>query len=262
MPDPLRLHVRPRLTRPTLVLAFEGWNDAGESASGALRYLSEQLHAAPLAEIDPEEFYDFTVRRPHVAVGDGGLRRIDWPVFEFRYAALPGERELVLGVGGEPHLRWRGFCDQVARLVRELAVGRVVLLGAFLADVLYSRPVGVSGFSEPRELLEGLEVSGTGYEGPTGIVGVLGERLRREGTSVASLWAGLPHYISVSPNPRGSLALLRSLARLLELPVDTEPLEVEVAQFEQEVSQLVASDPALAEYVKELKRREMGTVGN
>ncbi len=260
MPDPLRMHVRPRLGEATLVLAFEGWNDAGEAASGAVQFLMDALRAARLAEIDPEEYYDFTVHRPEVHVDEDGLRRIAWPSFEFRFAALSGEHELVLGVGGEPHLRWRSFSDQVVRLAHGLGIRRVVLLGAFLADVLYSRPVVVSGFGHPPELIEGLGVDGTRYEGPTGIVGVLAERLRQEGASVVSLWAGLPHYITVSPNPRGALALVQMLARLLPLKVDPGPLEQASAAFEAEISQLVASDPALAEYVKELKRRDMGTL--
>ncbi len=256
MSDALRLHVQPTLEDASLVLAFDGWNDAGEAATGAVSFLSDAFRCVPLAEIDPEEYYDFTVRRPELHADGEAHRRIEWPSYRFRFAALPGGRELVVGFGAEPHLRWRSFGDQVVRLIEVVRVRRVVLLGAFLADVLYSRPVRVSGSASRPGTIEGLAVDATGYEGPTGIVGVLGERLRRLGVEVVSLWAGLPHYITVSPNPRGALALVEKIGCCLTLPVELEPLERASEEFEQEVSQLVAADPALAEYVKELKRRE------
>jgi hypothetical protein len=256
MPGELRLEVMPALSAPALLLAFEGWNDAGEAASGAVRYLAEALAGAPLGTIDPELFLDFTVQRPEVRLDAGGVRRIDWPAYAFRYAVVPGRCELVTGLGAEPHLRWRAFCDEVLELARRIGARRVVLLGAFLADVLYSRPVRVSGFGSAGALPPELGVEPTGYEGPTGIVGVLSSRLIEAGFETASLWAGLPHYIGVSPNPRGTLALVQKTCQLLDLPVDQQPLERSAAEFEGRVSQLVAADPALAEYVRELKKRE------
>jgi predicted ATP-grasp superfamily ATP-dependent carboligase len=250
------MHVRPELRDPTLVLAFEGWNDAGEAASEAARYVAEAIAAAPLAEIDPEPFFDFTVRRPSVEVGEGGVRRITWPTARFLYGSADMERELVVGLAIEPHLRWRSYVDHVAALVAALRVPRVVLLGAHLADVLYSRPVGISGFSSPPALLDELGVAHSSYEGPTGIIGVLAERLAREGVEVLSLWAALPHYISAQPNPRGSLALVQVLQRALALKVDPAPLERMAAEFEERISALVAADPELSEYVRQLKRRE------
>jgi hypothetical protein len=256
MPGELRLEVAPALAAPSLLLAFEGWNDAGEAASGAVRYLAEALAGAPLGTVDPETFLDFTVQRPEVRIDAGGVRRIEWPAYAFRYAVVPGRCELLTGVGPEPHLRWRAFCDEIVELAQRLRVRRVVLLGAFLADVLYSRPVRVSGFGSEGALPAELGVQPTGYEGPTGIVGVLGSRLIEAGFATASLWAGLPHYIGVSPNPRGTLALVQKTCQLLDLPIDQQPLERSAAEFEAHVSQLVASDPALSEYVRELKKRE------
>jgi hypothetical protein len=256
MAGELRLEVMPALAAPSLLLAFEGWNDAGDSASSALRYLEEALAGAPLGSLDPEPYYDFTVQRPSVRLDAAGARSIDWPATAFRYAVVPGRCELVTGVGPEPHLRWRGFCDELVELARRVRARRVLLLGAFLADVLYSRPVRISGFGSPGALPPELAVQPTGYEGPTGIVGVLASRFAEEGFETASLWAGLPHYIGVSPNPRGTLALVQKACQLLDLPVDQQPLERSAAEFETRVSQLVASDPALAEYVRELKKRE------
>lgn len=253
--DSLRLFVRPKLPEAALLLAFEGWNDAGQAATSAARFVMEATRAVPLAEIDCEEFFDFTVTRPLVSLEDG-VREIEWPHLRFGYGAVDATREIVVGLGSEPHLRWRAFEEACMSLVRELGLQRVVVLGAYLADVVYSRPVAVTGLASNPERLERLGVSSSGYEGPTGIAGTLVDRFRREGLDVVSLWAGLPHYISASPNPRGALALVQCLAQLLDLKFDTEGLQREAAEFEEKISELVSGDPELIEYVRQLKKRE------
>lgn len=256
MTSALRLHVEPALAGSPLVLAFEGWNDAGEAATCAARYLDTAIASVPLAEIDGESFYDFTVRRPMMKLDEDDARVVEWPDTRFRYGSIDGSRELVLGIGVEPHLRWRTYCDCLIEVVRALALRPVVLLGAYMADVVYSRPVGVSGYASRPGLLEGIDVAPSGYEGPTGIVGVLADRLRREGVEVVSLWAGLPHYINATPNPRGALALVHKVTACLDMRLDEEPLRRQAAAFEQKVSALVASDPELGEYVRQLKKRD------
>jgi predicted ATP-grasp superfamily ATP-dependent carboligase len=254
--DALRLYVEPELRGAPMLLAFEGWNDAGEAATSAVHYVEEAIRAVPLAEIDCEEFLDFTVRRPTVQLDDDGARVIEWPKAVFRYGSIDSSHVLVTGIGIEPHLRWRAFCDLVAGLVGRLRIERVVMLGAYLADVVYSRPVSVTGFATAPEILEELGVPPSGYQGATGIVGVLAERLHCEGVEVVSFWAALPHYISAAPNPRGALALVQKLSECIGMKLDEEPLRRDAADFEEKISALVASDPELAEYVRELKRRD------
>lgn len=253
----LQIHNQPTLRNPVMVLAFAGWNDAGESASTAVRYLARHMNAEPLATIDPEEFYDFTVMRPHVRLSEGVTREVVWLTNDFSSVVVPGaDRDLVLGLGPEPHLRWRTFCDAVVELARRCNAQMIVTLGGFLSEVLYSRPVEVSGFSSDTELIEQLGLVPSRYEGPTGIVGILGDVCRREKVYTASLWASLPHYIAASPNPRGALALLLKLRALLGIGVDLGELETEAAEFENKVNQAVNADPKLAAYVRELKKRE------
>ncbi len=256
MLDPLQMQVRPELQDPALVLAFEGWNDAGEAATRAVRYLGESLQMVSLARIDPEEFYDFTVHRPLVRLDRESVRQIEWPSFEFQFGSMASGCQVVIGVGAEPHLRWRSFCGQVMRLAEEIGVRRVVLLGAYLADVLYSLPVRVTGFASEPGLMERFSIEPTSYEGPTGIVGVLASQMREAGLEVVSLWAGLPHYIAATPNSRGVLALAHKLTQVLDFRIDEGPLQRDAADFEGRIAEIVASDPALSEYVKDLKRRE------
>lgn len=251
-------HDRAALRRPVFVLAFGGWNDAGQAATTAVRLVAEQLDAQPYVSIDPEEFYDFTVTRPLVRLTDGQQRSIEWQTVDLRAAVLPAaQRDFVFGWGPEPHFRWRTFVAALTELLAEAQAELVVTLGGFLAEVLYSRPVPVSGFAAPVELLAKADVVTTRYEGPTGIVGVLGDALRVRGIAHASLWAALPHYIAAVPNPRGALALLLRASTLLDLPIDLVPLQTAAAEFERNVDAAVEKDPQLAAYVRELKKREL-----
>jgi proteasome assembly chaperone (PAC2) family protein len=250
------MHVRPVLGEPTLLLAFEGWNDACESATSAAHFVNEAIRTVPLAEIDPDDYYDFTVCRPMVEYRSGLAGPVSWPTNDFRYGVTEDGREVIVGVGIEPHMRWRSYCDAIIELAVDMGVQRCLLMGAYLADVVYSQPVVITGFSSQTDLLERFSVEPTSYEGPTGIVGVVSNALQDEGIEVLSLWAGLPHYISATPNPRGALALLRKVSQFLEMPFDLEGLKADSLRFEEEISKIVAGDDELSDYVKELKRRE------
>jgi predicted ATP-grasp superfamily ATP-dependent carboligase len=250
------MHQQPILGEPTLILAFEGWNDASEAASSALSYVNATLRGVPLADIDPDDYYDFTVLRPEVRYKAGRSDPVVWPANEFRYAVSEEGLELITGLGIEPHMRWRSYCETVVELAVDMGVRRTLILGAYLADVVYSQPVIVNGFSSDPELLERFEIEPTTYEGPTGIVGVLSNALQEEGIEVLSFWAGLPHYINAAPNPRGALALLLKVSEYLEIQFDLQKLREETLRFEEEISKVVAADDELTEYVKDLKRRE------
>ena len=252
--DHVRWQDRPQLRRPVLLAAFEGWNDAADAASTAARYLRDRWSARPFATIDPEEFYDFTVTRPHVRLVQGITRRIEWPETELSAAALPGtSRDVVVLLGHEPQLKWRTFSEQVVRLATELGVELVVIMGALLADVAHTRPVRVTGTAADAELVRRLGLGRSTYEGPTGIVGVLHDAFRRAHLPSASLWAAVPHYVGSTPSPKAALALVERAADLLSTAVDTEDLRIAAADYERQVSEVVASDDDIAAYVRRLE---------
>lgn len=250
------MHVQPELRDPALVLAFKGWNDAGQAASLALEFISQSIQSVPLADLDPEEFYDFTVERPVVAFTADNQRMISWPENQFRYGPVEGDRELIIATGVEPHFRWRRYCESVVSLALDSGVQRVVLLGAYLADVVYSQPVALTGFSTDSAVLPSLGVTPSRYQGPTGILSVLAHAFEQEGLSVTSLWAGLPHYIEITPNPRGALALVQKMSECLGFRIDEAPLRLQAAEYEEKISAMVSADTELLEYVRQLKRRE------
>jgi proteasome assembly chaperone (PAC2) family protein len=247
---------RPSLDRPVLVAAFRGWNDGAQGASLAVGYLAQAWAAERFAEIDPEEFYDFQVARPHVALEDGVTRRIDWPENAFFHAALPaGDRDVVLLLGVEPNLRWRTFAGEIVELAQELGVELVVTLGALLADVPHTRPAPVTGSATDSRLVEELGLAASRYEGPTGIVGVLHDACRVAGVPSASLWAAVPHYASLAASPKAALALCRRFAGLLDTEVELDELERAAETYERQVSEAVAENEETQAYVEGLERR-------
>ena len=256
MTGPLTVYETAPLQRPILVVAYAGWSDAGDAATTEVRSLLEQFQMSRYACIDTEEYLDFTVVRPHVRIRDDDQRELVWPNHEFFAARLGGAGpDLLVGLGVEPHLRWKSYTRNFIELVRAADARLVVLLGAYLDEVIYSQPIQVGGYASDEELAERLELARPSYEGPTGIVGVLGDALRSEKIECASLWAQIPHYVPTSPNTRAALALLHAVQRVSGLRFDLGSLESEAASFDDEVSQLIATDPQLAAYVRELKRR-------
>ena len=252
--DDLRWDDRPSLRAPVLVVAFEGWNDAGDAASTAAAYLADAWSTRPFAHIDPEEFYDFTVTRPQVRLDDGLARRLDWPDNRFSAAALPGRsHDVVFLQGVEPQLRWRRFCSTVTGLAQDVGAHLVVTLGALLADVPHTLPVRVTGFAGDEELARRLSLERSRYEGPTGIVGVLHDAFRQVGIPSASLWAAVSHYVAQTPSPKATLALVQHAADLLGASVQTTDLEIASAAYERQVSEVVAADDDVSDYVRRLE---------
>jgi proteasome assembly chaperone (PAC2) family protein len=256
MADELLVAHRPELTRPVLITAFRGWNDGGQGASLAGGYLAKTWSAARFAEIEPEGFFDFSSTRPHVSLVDGETRRIEWPDNAFYHASIPGlGRDAVLMLGIEPNLRWKTFTGLITGLAEDLGVEFAITLGSLLADVPHTRPAPVTGSATDPQLIEQLGLQASRYEGPTGMVGVLHDACSRAGLKSASLWAAVPHYVSLTPSPRAAKALVDKLAVLLGADVDSSELDEAAESYSQQVSEAVASDEETAAYVQELERR-------
>ena len=259
MSEFLTLHEEPgALRRPIVIMAFSGWNDAAESATTAARYLGQLWSSRALASIEPEEFYHFGLSRPHVRFKPGSRseREIVWPATEFSLAQPTElERDIVVGVAIEPHLKWRTYCAAVLELARRCHASLVLTLGALLAEVPHTRPVRLVGSSYDPELSARLGLRPTRYEGPTGIVGVLNILCREAGVPTASLWANVPHYVSGIENPRAALALVRRVLSLLNTDADLTDLREAAEQFDQNLSSIVAQNAKISEYVRKLERK-------
>jgi len=246
---------KPNLRRPRAILAFEGWNDAADAASGSVSHLVERFTGLePFAAIDPEEFYDFQAHRPRVKVDDGGTRNLTWPTTRFYGAQLAGqEHDLLLVIGEEPSFRWKTYSRHVTQVLVENDVEFAVVLGAFIGQVTHTMPVPVVGVATDPDMVADLGLMTSSYEGPTGIVGVLLEACREVGLPTLSLWAATPHYLAANPNPKAMLALSKFACDALDLELDLSTLDGLADEFVAKVDNALESSGDLREYVAELE---------
>jgi proteasome assembly chaperone (PAC2) family protein len=258
--DEIEFHCEPPSNIPTMVVAFGGWVDAGEAATGALRYLVRQLAATPLATIDPEEFVDFTTIRPVVRLSAEGERTIRWPRIAFWTWQPPaGGAGLLLFRGVEPQQRWRTYATLLLDVATRCGVQRIVSLGAVLAAVPHTRSPHVTGSSTDPAWHARLEACGirtrrSRYEGPTGIATVVVDAATRRGLPSLTLRGQAPHYLGNATNPAVSRALLTTVAHLLDLELDVAPFEAAVRAFRTQCDQAVAKDAAVQAYVRQLEQ--------
>jgi proteasome assembly chaperone (PAC2) family protein len=254
--QPLIWESRPDgLRAPALVCAFSGWNDAGDAASAALTFIGESLGAERFARIDPEDFYDFQSTRPHIRFTEERAREVTWPGIDIFAARVPrAPRDLILVQGPEPSMRWRSFCQHIIDLAEALGTQLVVTMGALLADVPHTQPVGITGLASDEALVKKLGLAETTYEGPTGIVGVLHTACSAAGLPSASLWASVPHYVAAAPNPKAALALVRKVEGLVAVAVDATDLENATTEYERQVGLAVQSDPEVQAFVERLEQ--------
>ncbi len=247
----------PQAENGILIASFTGWNDAGESATKAVGFLSQQIEATEFADIDPEEFYAFTDTRPRVKLTNGTQRELRWPSNAF--AISPDQnRPIVTLVGVEPNLKWRTFAEIIFEVIKRCKISEVVLLGALVAPVPHTRPVPLTGYTTAPLRQEQLQLSGvhsSHYEGPTGILGVLNNFCQREQISCVSLWAAAPSYLAANPNWKVTAALLEASNQILNLGLDLSAVQSRGFQFEKEVSEAVGRDSDVQSFVGNLENR-------
>jgi len=248
----------PHLRSPILVCAFRGWNDAAAAASTALASIANDLQGEQIAQIDPEDFFDFQSTRPTITMDEGQTRRIEWPENNVIAVRVPAaDRDLVLFDGTEPNLRWRTFSETIATVADALGVEMVITLGALIAEVSHTLPVPITGLASSQELVEELDLERSSYEGPTGIVGVVHDLCRQSGLDSASLWAAVPHYVAAVPNPKAALALLRRLEGLTGIAVEASELEEETIDYEEQIGRAVAANPEIEELVSRIEAEQV-----
>jgi proteasome assembly chaperone (PAC2) family protein len=255
----IQYHNEPELRSPLVIAAFSGWNDAADSATTAVKFLIEKWKPSKLADIDAEEFYVFTETRPTVHLVGGLQRAITWPTNQFLSYSVPDmERDVILYLGVEPQLKWRTFTESFLEVCKHFNASELLLLGALLADIPHSIAVPISGSSsnnETMERLRELDVRGSRYEGPTGMIGVLHDACRRGEIPVSSLWAAAPHYLAAAPNIKVTAALLTYMNTFLSLELDLSEIQSDAVRFEEQITALVARDPEASAYVRKLEEQ-------
>ena len=246
----------PNLRNPVAIVAFTGWNDAGEAATGVLAHLMNcwGVQENLIAEFDSEEFYDYQQIRPMVFIDNSKIRQLKWPntnVYALYTPHLPFD--LVVVRGPEPSFKWRTFSNQLLELFEDLEVDLVLSIGALLADAPHTRPISVTGTSSNPELAKRIGVEVSRYEGPTGILGVIQDAAQRRDLDAFSIWAALPHYAAGSPSPKATLALIEELSDFFDISIPLGDLPEAAKAWEIAVSQLAEEDSEISEYVKQLE---------
>lgn len=257
----MEIHQIPLLRNPVMIVAFSGWNDAAEAASGTVEHLlsgwrdkSDDVLPELIAQVESEDFYDFQVNRPQVSIDESQIRSITWPSTQVFGLAVPSmPRDLVIVTGVEPSMRWKSFTSDLLDLADDLEVSLVVTLGSLLADTPHTRPITVSGTGAHPSIADRLGVSVSKYEGPTGILGIIQDACMRRGVDAISLWAAVPHYAASSPSPKATLALVNTLEEFLDVSIPLSDLPERADIWEKEVNDLAAEDSEVADYVKALE---------
>lgn len=245
----------PDARAPLLVMAFSGWNDAAESATAAARYLVQRFDGERVARIAPDDFFQFSDHRPTVQLSESGERRMTWPSNEFFYCRAPGlARDLLVGVGAEPHLRWKRFSRDVLAIGERYGARMGVTLGALLAGDLHTQPSHLMAIATDPALIAPAGIETTRYEGPTGIVGVIHTLMQDEGLPAVSLWANVPHYIASLFNPKAARALLESLGVVGRFDISLEDFDAAIDTFHERAEEVIAQDPRIARYVRDMQR--------
>ena len=257
----MEIHQIPLLRNPVMIVAFSGWNDAAEAASGAVEHLlsgwrdkSDDVLPELIAQVESEDYYDFQVNRPQVSIDQSQIRSITWPSTQVFGLAVPSmSRDLVIVTGVEPSMRWKSFTSDLLDLADDLEVSLVVTLGSLLADTPHTRPITVTGTGAHPSIADRLGVSVSKYEGPTGILGIIQDACMRRGVDAISLWAAVPHYAASSPSPKVTLALVNTLEEFLDVSIPLSDLPERADMWEKEVNDLAAEDSEVADYVKALE---------
>ena len=248
---------KPLLTNPVAIIAFEGWSDAANIASGCIEHLSCNYDVEPFAELNSENFYNFQMRRPVIEIQGIGDRRFHWPQTSFYVIEnFSKERDVVLVFGEEPAMKWKSYSDVISDALVELGITEAVTLGAFFGQVAPTLPVPIFGVSDDPTFHSRYDILSTDYSGPTGITSVVGQSLRDRDVDTSGLWAAVPHYLSSGGYPKGMSALLNKMSNILNLDIDDSGILAEGQQFETKITKAMENSEDLAEYVAKLEEAE------
>lgn len=255
-----------------LVVAFEGWNDAGDAASSAVRTLQEQLEVFALHAVDSETYYDFQFNRPSISFDDEGNRALNWPTSTIFAPMVPGNEPVDLAAdaelnvtghnysniyllqGVEPSRNWITFTNEILDVALAADISGIVLLGALLADVPHTRPISTFVSSENAEVRHELSVERSSYEGPVGILSVIAQAAEEAGIPTVSIWASVPHYVHQGPSPKATLALIDKLEEIIDVVIPRGELIEQASEWEKSIDKLAADDEDMAAYISQLEQ--------
>ena len=251
----------PNLRDPIMLIAFSGWNDGAEAATGALDHLlsawtdsNDDVVPVLIAQVDSEDFYDYQVSRPQVRVSDSMQREITWPGTQIFGLSIPSmKKDLVIVTGVEPSMRWKSFTREILDIADDLETSMIITIGAMLSDSPHTRPIRILATTSNPSIGSRLDLQPSNYQGPTGIIGAIQDGCTKRGIESLSLWASVPHYAPNAPSPKASLALIQAIEDYLGVSIPLGDLREQAETWEDSVTQLASEDADVADYVKALE---------
>ena len=248
--DPSRPVVRPD---PALVVAFDGWTDAGAGGTGAAEHLLERYPAQRIGRFDPDALFDYRDRRPELEIDRGRLRQVRWPELTVRHLAPTSGPDLLLLTGPEPDLGWRALADDLKELADMLGVRRYVGLGSVPGPLPHTRPVQLVCTSNDEALLERLGAPHEQMVVPSSAQVALEAELAGHGLTTLGMWVRIPHYVA-GPYPEASRALLERLSAHLGTAVDLSEIDADIEASRRRLDVAATSSDEVREHVAQLER--------
>lgn len=246
---------RPELDSPVMVVALDGWIDAGMAASTTVNHMMAASDLVTVATFDTDALLDHRARRPIMHLDDGRTTELVWPHLEVRAGSDADGNDVLYVVGAEPDHQWRAFARAVVDIALECDVRLVVDLGAYPAPAAHTRPIRVVATATTAELAEQVGFMPGRIEVPAGVAAAVERRCAEVGLPAVGLWAQVPHYAAALPAPAASLAHLGMLEAVAGLRFGTGDLAAEAASTIEHINALVSGNPEHEAMVAELERR-------
>ena len=242
-----------------LIVAFDGWTDAGSAATGSTNYIREKLDSERLIAIDDQDYFEFLRQRPIIVLDEHGERDFIWPSIEFwgpgpKTPLNPKDLQLYFLIGQEPALQWQYLRDEILEIVEDRDINAVIMIGSLASEAPHSRPIKIYKNSQTAAVRNAFGIERSNYDGRAGFLSVLGHAFEKAGLPTISVWAEVPHYVASMPSPKAALALVNDLEIMLGFAVEHKEISVAAFEWERSVDDFAEGDEDLLNYIAGLEK--------
>lgn len=242
-----------------LIVALDGWTDAGMASTGAVSYIKDKLASELLMEVDDQDYFDLLRQRPIIVLDEHGERDFLWPSIELfgpgpKTPIQQKDLSLYFLTGQEPALQWQHLISELVEVIEDRDIQAVIMLGSLAAETPHTRPIKVYKNSQTASVRNALGIERSNYDGRAGFMSVLGHEIEKAGIPTISIWAQVPHYVASMPSPKAALALTNDLEIMLGFTVDHKEILEAAFEWERSVDTFVEGDEDLQNYIAVLEK--------
>jgi len=242
-----------------LIIALDGWTDAGMASTGAVSYIKEKLSSELLLALDDQDYFDLLRQRPIIVLDEHGERDFIWPSIELfgpgpKSEVQQKDLSLYFLTGQEPALQWQFLITELLEIIEDRDIQSVIMLGSLAAETPHSRQIKIYKNSQTASVRNALGIERSNYDGRAGFISVLGHAIEKAGIPTISIWAQVPHYVASMPSPKAALALVNDLEIMLGFTVDHKEILESAFEWERSVDTFAEGDEDLLNYIAGLER--------